>query len=1241
MKKRLLTISVLAVVLLTIAYFSNDRGPKYLVAERQLSIDTSHNQKFENNETEESENPIERLEFEMGQLVNPETGKLPDFIRQRELNYAKKNLSLTDQVRSSAAGSIPSSATSTSTQTVPFASAGPYNVGGRTRAVALDVNDESIILAGAVSGGMWRSIDSGATWSRTTAMEQHPAVSSLVQDKRSEKTNEWYYSTGERRGNSATINGDSYVGNGIYKSVDNGASWSLISATAVAGTSGTSVILNDRAEFALIDELAIDYSNTEGTEIYAAGTSEILRSADGFETFDIVLGTDNTGRNSTDIAITTSGKVYATIGNAAFNGADGADGFFKSEDGITWTDIEFPENFPSTFTRLELGIDPSDEDKVYVLAPSNLFLYNDASGSWTDLTSRLDVIDDGGINGHNAQGGYNLYVAVHPDDSEVVFAAGINLLRSLDAFTTDAKRKQVGGYRPGNCCTLYPNQHPDNHDYYFFPSDGDKMITATDGGVHRTADNLAATNTITPITWESLNNGYLTTQFYHLDIHNYDFGDQQIVGGLQDNSTFAKFDLDPTADWQDVFGGDGAYSSITYNGLYVSSQNGNLARYEANDNGVYQFQGNISPTFEDNDYLFINPYTYNPVHQDQLVVGARGKVFITNDIRTNPSGDDPSQNGWMEIGGPRSLTNQPVSALAMSTQPEGILYFGTRVGRIYKVENTRDIEESVEATELNRDGLPVGNISSIFVDPKDGNKVFLTFSNYEVLSVWSSEDGGDTWVSISGNLEENASGSGAGPSVRNIAVMPDGNGGNYYFVGTSVGLFMTQALDGDNTVWTQQGADVIGNVVVSWVAVRPIEGAVMASTHGNGVFQGAYQVGVTPNINYSIQTDEVNTAVLRGNISYTSGKGMSYQWLKDGVAIEGENASQLTVTDAGEYQLRLGLQDVEGTALSNTVSFNFDGTSPDVTSITRLNPADENTSETTVQFQVTFSEEVVNVGVTDFETSGDASGTVSVVTENTEGAAGTVFDVTVNNIGGNGTLSLDISAFTDITDVIGNVFSGTVTTEENYTIQDGTTPTAAITRLNPITEITDENSVTFMLTFTEGVQNVDVSDFGFSEGSPTATLSTVTELGTGVYSVEIIDIVENGALGLVFTASQDIQDNAGNAFDGTVTTNESYTIENVIASIDDPLLVNVQKIIVDANPSTGIFNLAFPNAFIGNFEIQIVNAQGSVTMIKEVNGYASGNQVEVDLRNSPDGLYILKASNGLRTGSIKLLKKRN
>lgn len=1229
MKKRLLTLSVLSVALLTAVYFYRNQQTQFIVLTQNTSVNSAEIVESFRNDGEESENPEERIDYEVDQLVNPETGEIPAYIRQRELAFAKKNLNLTDEVRSGAAGSVRSSAAGTSTQTDAFINRGPYNVGGRTRALGLDVNNEDIILAGGISGGMWRTTDAGATWTRTTALEQHPAVSSLVQDTRSGKTNEWYYSTGERRGNSAANNGDIYVGNGIYKSTDNGASWSLITATAVAGTTGTDVILNDRATFALIDDLAIDLSNAEGTEIYAAGTSEIIRSTDGFETFDVVLGAANTGRNSTDIAITSGGKVYATIAASSFNGANGEDGFFKSDDGITWTEIDYPTGFPATASRVELGIDPNDEDRMYVLTPSNLFVYSDATGTWSDLTTRLDVITDDGINGHDAQGGYNLYVAVHPGNSDVVFAGGINILRSLDGFTTDGGRSQVGGYRPGNCCTLYPGHHPDNHDFVFFPSDPNKMITATDGGVSRTEDNLAATNTITPITWESLNNGYLTTQFYHMDINSNDLGDNQIVGGMQDNSSWAVFEADPTADWQDVGTGDGAFTAITYNSLVVSSQRGNLLRYEADENRIYQFQGNISPTREDGDYLFINPYTYNPVHQDQLVVGARGRVFITNDIRTNPGSGE-----WIEIGGPNSLTNQSVSALAMSTQPEGILYFATRSGRIYKVDETRDIEAGVEAVELNRDGLPIGNVSSLYVDPNDGNKVIATYSNYEILSVWYTEDGGDSWSSISGNLEESPTGAGAGPSVRNAAIMPDGNGGNYYFVGTSVGLFMTQTLDGANTVWTQQGADQIGNVVVSTVKVRPIEGVVVASTHGNGIFRGAYQVGVTPNINYSLG-DEPNTAVLRGNVSFVEGRGMSYQWLKDGQAIEGENSFTYTVTDGGDYQLQLSIEDIEGSGFSNTVSFNFDGTSPDVTSITRLNPTDENTTGTTVQFQVTFSEAVVNVDATDFETSGDASGVIGEVIASTEGI---VFDVTVNNIGGNGTLSLDVAAGTDITDAIGNVFSGTVMSEENYTIQDGTAPTVSITRVNPMTETTDRNAVTFMVEFTEGVQNVDITDFALTAGSPTATLNEVTEFGTGVYSVEVIDIIEDGTLGIEFVAAQDIQDNAGNAFDGTVTTNEAYIIENVITSIDDPLLVNVQDIIVDANPSNGVFNLAFPDYFVGDFEMRVVDAQGKVSTIREVKRYASGDQVELDLTGSPDGLYIIKASNGLRTASIKLLK---
>ena len=47
--------------------------------------------------------------------------------------------------------------------------AGPNNVGGRTRAIALDRRDSKIVLTGGVRGGIWKSTNDGATWRHTTA----------------------------------------------------------------------------------------------------------------------------------------------------------------------------------------------------------------------------------------------------------------------------------------------------------------------------------------------------------------------------------------------------------------------------------------------------------------------------------------------------------------------------------------------------------------------------------------------------------------------------------------------------------------------------------------------------------------------------------------------------------------------------------------------------------------------------------------------------------------------------------------------------------------------------------------------------------------------------------------------------------------------------------------------------------------------------------------------------------------
>ncbi len=1231
MKKVVIILSIFTILAIAGFYTFRPNVSEYNTRTYNRSLDLSQVPSGEMKQKEpESENPIERLEFELMQLCDPETGLLPDHITHLELDFAKRKFGEQQRNGRSSIGSAGIFTRGVQNQQSLFANVGPFNVGGRTRAVGIDIADENIILAGGISGGMWRSTDGGGSWNRTTALEQHPAVSSLVQDTRSGKTNEWYYSTGERRGNSASAIGALYLGNGIYKSVDNGGSWTLIASTAVDGTSGTDV-LTTQSTFSLIDQLAIDYSNPNGTEIYAGVSGEIIRSEDGFETFEVVLGANNSGSNYTDVAITTSGKVFATIGNSRFNGSEGEEGVFESEDGLSWSKLELPIGFPSTYSRLELAIDPSDENLIYVVGNTDLFLYNDATDTWTDLTENLDVSSDLG-EGHNTQGGYDLYAAVHPDNSDVVFIGGVNLLRSSDGFNTDDNRSQMGGYRPDNnpnSFPIYPNNHPDQHDYAFYRSNANRMIVGNDGGLFRTDNNLSENNDIIPVNWTSLNNGYLTTQFYHIDIDNYNLGSGLIVGGMQDNGSWASLEGEPRGDWENIFGGDGAFSAVTYNSLYVSSQRGNIRRLEL-DGDVYRFRGNVSPSNDDGDFLFINPFIYNPVNQDQLFVGARGKIFGTNDIRANPSSND-----WIELFGPESLNNEFVSALAMSTESEGVLYFGTRSGRIYTIEDTRHLDESTEIKELSREGLPSGNISGISVDPKDASKVLITFSNYNINSIWYSSDAGESWTAVSGNLEENPDGSGAGPSIRAVEIMPDGRGGNYYFVGTSVGLFMTESLAANNTAWEQQGVNEIGNVVVSSLKVRPIEGTVVAATHGNGVFRGVYEVGVNPHINYSFENSG-RSIVLRGNVSFNQATGLSYQWLKNGQIIQGEIGSELTVIGGGEYQLLLGLEGVDGTGISNKVFVDLDDVQPDILSINRLNPIGENTNATVVQFQVNFSEAVMNVDESDFRLSGGVLGQINSVEEV---VLGEVFNITVGNLSGSGKLNLDVALNSDITDNSGNSFSGFVLLEQDFSIIDITPPVATISRFTPLSIVTNQNEVVFLVIFTESVSNVDVNDFILTIGGDNGVLSDLTQIDDFRFLVVISDIIEDGLVQLGFSTSQDISDNEGNIFEGTIIANEAFFIRNVITSINDPLNPNKREIIVERNPSSGIFNLQLPQGLEGNSQVRVLNSSGALIKDLEVRNYRLGETLSMDLTKYPSGIYVISVTKQSVSRSVRVIKQ--
>jgi photosystem II stability/assembly factor-like uncharacterized protein len=1184
----------------------------------------------EKGKEEKFENPIRRAAFEFNQLKDPVTGEIPAQIKRRERLFVQQ-----EQERLAQSGrlsnEIKASQSTQSSSSNTFVNRGPWNVGGRTRALAIDVSNENIILAGGISGGVWRTTDQGDSWSRTSALDQHPAVSTIVQDRREGQTNNWYYGTGERRGNSASASGGFYFGNGVYKSTDNGQNWSLIPNTAVSGTSGTDPI-NQLSPFTATDEMAIDYSNSSEAEIYVAGAGEIIRTTNDFQTFTTVLGSTNNGNNMTDVLVNSSGVVYATIGKRFSNGSSGEDGVWRSSDGLTWEDITPSSGFENGFWRLELAIDPQNENLLYVVSDEALMRWDDSSKQWTDLSESLEIPSDpddrDSFTDYTTQTYYDQLVAVHPGDSNTVFIGGTNLFRSGDAFATVQNKELIGGYR-------VDNHHPDQHKVVFFDSDPDMMLSGNDGGVHLTFDSRADTDDDFPVTWESLNNGYLSTQFYQADINNVDYGDPLVIGGMQDNGTYIVLSgtINPQEEWTFIGGGDGAWAHYTYNAFYHSSQNGFIDRREIIDNTI-QNPIDITPLNDaqaEEEFLFINPYEYNNVNQDQMVIGGLERAFFTPDVRTNPGVGE-----WIEISSPDLIgSNANISAMSFSEQPEGVLYMGTDFGDVLKVTETQSITQDVQAIDLPTGEMPGGYIGAIKADPLDADHVVVTFTNYGVISIWESIDGGQTWSSISGNLEENPDGSGVGPSVRSFEIIPDGNGGNYYFAGTSVGLFMTQFLDGDNTEWTQQSTDLIGEVVISWIRVRPIDGFIMVATHGNGVFTGNYEVGKNAFVNYSYN-EEDNSYLLRANRSFSSEQGLGYQWVKNDEDIEGANDNTLSVTDGGVYQVRLFFSQTEST-LSNSISINIDGKGPEIISVKRSDPTEESTSESAVVFEATFDEPVFNVDASDFESSGNASAQINNIEEVTPNIA---FLITLDEIAGSGELGLSIVDNTDIADESGNLFSGVIQSAETYTIIDASAPTAAVTRLEPTTEVTNQNEVSFQILFSERVVNFGLSDLEFMAGSVNAAFGNLRQITEGLaYEINIIEIEEDGLIGIDFASNQDVEDESGNPFSGELTENETFTIENIITSIDERYMG--QSVVVDKNPSDGLFYIGLPSDFVGDFTYAIINANGSKMRDQKVLDHQSNDQILVDIRNVSDGIYLFRAIKEDKKLTVKLIKRAN
>jgi hypothetical protein len=635
-----------------------------------------------NNGTDEAmtHGASKRAIWERKRLADPATGRIPDNIRQKELAFA---------------ATLPSDASLS--RTINFTNRGPWNVGGRTRAFGIDVSNENRILAGSASGGMWLSTDGGGTWNMTNTQSQLKNATCLVQDKRPGHTNVWYYGSGEAYGASASGGAAYYLGDGMFKSTDGGLTWAPITSTAGGAPNAFST------NWQLFWNVANDVSAHDTiSEIYAATYGAIYRSVNGGTSWTTAR---SGGSYFTDVAVTTTGVVYATLSD------DGTQkGIWRSTDGVTFTNIT-PAGFPTAYNRIVIGINPSNENEVYFLANTpnfgkvtvdwqgnsewnSFYKYTyvtadgaGANGTWDTLSQNLPGTG-GMFDKWQVQGSYDMIVRVHPTQQNIVYIGGTNLYRSTTGFTDSLNTTFIGGYEQFSALPVinsYPNHHPDQHWIEFLPSNPNVMFSANDGGIFKTTNDTA-----TSITWQSLNNGYLTSMFYTVAIDHATSGNNIIVAGAQDNGSWYTNSANPTAPWVTPRGGDGSYCAIADNQsmYYFSIQNGKMMKATLDANGNKTAFARIDPIGLEKPQ-FINPYTLDPNNNNIMYLAGGKYLWRNSDLSGIPLANtwDSVSTNWVRFNDSVPTANAEITAVTACKVPANRVYYGTDKKRIYKVDN--------------------------------------------------------------------------------------------------------------------------------------------------------------------------------------------------------------------------------------------------------------------------------------------------------------------------------------------------------------------------------------------------------------------------------------------------------------------------------------------------------------------------------------------------------------------------
>lgn len=747
----------------------------------------------------------ERLKHELAFQTNPLTGKIPLEEKKEELRTSLSQGKLLRKTTSS-----------------NYISRGPSNLGGRTRAIVIDISDNTskTMIAGGVSSGVFRTTDGGASWTKVSSNSEIHNVTAIAQDPRPGFQNIWYYATGERLGNSTAL-GSFYFGQGIWKSTNNGQTWSQIPITN-----------SDHTRFdSNLDLISAIEVNPLNGDLIIAAHNKIFRY-NGTSLIEEL--TNDGGSGMTDVVISSTGRVYTT-----FSGDGTNSGVWTSSNGNgSWTQIA-KNGLPTGWSaagRIVLGISESNNNIVYALydngksnvIEADLWRYNHATTTWTNFSSKLPDEPGGDKEGNDPfaiQGGYDLVVSVKPDNENFVVIGGTNIYK-IDNINTSTTFTRIGGYKDNTGYSSYNmggiKHHPDIHALIFDPGNSKTLISGTDGGIHKT--DVTSAN----VAWESLNNNYQTYQYYHVAMDSYTT--DMVIGGAQDNGTtiggldFQLPSIASKTQMLDIVGGDGVAVGLGRNTigdyrLYLGFQNGTIYRFKSG----YE---DITP--KNSESQFVTYFYLDPDNNNAMYYAGLNKLYMTKDT------ENVTTTTWTNLGSVSTSESFRTFATTRGTysSQSSYLFIGGSEGGVFRLKNPQNATSLSTAVNITPSSATIGRgtiVSGIAVHPTNPNIVMVVYANYGINNIYLTTNATastPTWTLVERNLNSH--------SIRSVAITEVG-GETIYFVGTARGLF--SSADPKTKNWDIEGANTIGYAVVSSLVYRPADNKLLIGTHGNGMFE--------------------------------------------------------------------------------------------------------------------------------------------------------------------------------------------------------------------------------------------------------------------------------------------------------------------------------------------------------------------------------------------------------------------